>query len=71
MENKKIARIIAIGCGIGAVAAFTILSAKRKTKGTEETEHKTAPESVEEKPATVPTVQKEQRSRAENMFGPR
>lgn len=39
MENKKIARIIAICCGIGTVAALAILNAKRKTKGTDDTEH--------------------------------
>ena len=71
MENNKIARIIAAGCGIGTVAAFTILIAKKKTKGPNKTEHKTAPESVEKKSATVTTAQKEQQSRVENMFGPR
>ena len=71
MENKKIAQIIAIGCGIGTIAAFTILSARKKLSPPTKDEDKTELESVEAKPAVVPSEKKEQRSRAENMFGPR
>lgn len=71
MENKKIARIIAIGCGIGTIAALTIFSARKKFSPSTKEEDKTAPESVEAKPEVVPVEKNEPRSRAENMFGPR